>query len=54
MVETATRMGTGAGGARNIIGTTHPLVELERELADPRPRHGLSASNWTSRSARFQ
>jgi hypothetical protein len=37
MVETATRMGTGAGGARNIIGTTHPLVELERELADPRP-----------------
>jgi 5-aminolevulinate synthase len=34
MVETATRMGTGAGGIRNIAGTNHPLVELERELAD--------------------
>jgi 5-aminolevulinate synthase len=34
MVETATRMGTGAGGTRNIAGNNHPLVELERELAD--------------------
>jgi 5-aminolevulinate synthase len=34
MVETAARMGVGAGGTRNIAGTTHPLVELERELAD--------------------
>ncbi len=34
MVETAERMGTGAGGTRNIAGNNHPLVELERELAD--------------------
>jgi len=34
MVETAARMGTGAGGTRNIAGNNHPLVELERELAD--------------------
>src|SRR5215813_1697237 len=34
MVETATRMGTGAGGTRNIAGNNHPLVDLERELAD--------------------
>src|SRR4030081_2308241 len=34
MVETATRMGTGAGGTRNIAGNNHPMVELERELAD--------------------
>jgi 5-aminolevulinate synthase len=34
MVETATRMGTGAGGTRNIAGNNHPLVELERELSD--------------------
>src|SRR5258705_106000 len=34
MVETATRVGTGAGGTRNIAGTHHPLVQLERELAE--------------------
>jgi 5-aminolevulinate synthase len=34
MVETATRTGSGAGGTRNIAGNNHPLVELERELAD--------------------
>src|SRR5258708_38868466 len=34
MVETAVRMGAGAGGQPHIAGTNHPLVELEQELAD--------------------
>src|ERR1700730_15302138 len=34
MVEPSTRMGTGAGGTRNIACTNHPLVDLEHELAD--------------------
>jgi 5-aminolevulinate synthase len=41
MVETATRLGTGAGGTRNIAGTHHPLVQLEQELAD---LHGKEAA----------
>ncbi|MGN6287342.1 MAG: 5-aminolevulinate synthase [Afipia sp.] len=41
MVETATRVGTGAGGTRNIAGTNHALIQLEHELAD---LHGKEAA----------
>jgi 5-aminolevulinate synthase len=41
MVETAWRLGTGAGGTRNISGTSNPIVALEAELAD---LHGKEAA----------
>src|SRR5258707_5833520 len=33
MVQTAQRMGTGAGGTRNISGNSHAVIALEAELA---------------------
>jgi 5-aminolevulinate synthase len=41
MMATTARMGVGAGGTRNIAGTNHPLVELEREIAE---LHGKSSA----------
>ncbi|MFL5203501.1 MAG: 5-aminolevulinate synthase [Microvirga sp.] len=41
MIEAAWRLGTGAGGTRNISGNSNPIVALEAELAD---LHGKEAA----------
>ena len=53
MTDAAAKYGAGAGGTRNIAGNSHPLVQLEAELAD---LHGKASalvftSGWISNLA---